>query len=365
MFKINEQVNGALYVNGKEIPMTAGSHMQEVHISAVSNLKLPPMVIVVVDMLNSLAQVGLQDGSQVTFSLRGIINSDRHFRVYTWSRQPMGEGFVYRISCYWDSPKYWGGTTSKGIQGSSSEALSAIAQLCGLKVWAKNTKTADTMLWLPVNQSYGAFARDIAKHGYVNDTSHMVYGVDSNGFMRYLDINSNPAPTNVVGFLPTEGQANSFQCIDFAPSTQSGTNNMTAGYSHVRQVQSAVTDASTENQLKYKPDSQLPLLNSEVRSVMSRSGISYSPIDFGNVHPKYERAVYQNTRFDLLNSLGGDFLFGYPVPFEMFDNFKHVTPQEYGNTVYDGEYTVKGKIISITGTSYYEKILTVKNGLEK
>jgi len=363
MFKINEHLAAAVYLNEREIPLNAVNSLQSIHISSASNIRLPVMVLCMDDQLNSMTQLGLTDGSPIALSLRGLVNADRKFRVHAIHRQPSGIGFSYTLECYWDSPMYWMGTTSSGIRGSSAFAIASIAAKCGLNFWEKNAKTSDTMLWTPRNQPYSEFARDIARHGYAGVTSHMAYGVDSLGTVRYVDLNANPTPLYEVGYLPSATR--SFQIIDFEPTIRSGTNNMIGGYSHTRIVQSLVGQDSEESQIQYNSDSQLPLLNQNVRDGAQRMGISYSPVDFGNVHPKYERAKYQNTRFDLLNSLDGNFLFGYQVPFEIFDNFKHVAPSDYGNTSYDGEYTVKAKVIYIAGTSYHEKIVAAKNGLEK
>ena len=368
MFKINEQVNCALYVNGTEMVLGTGSFMQSIHISVMAGTTLPILVFKLVDMFGVMVTLGLQDGSQVKVSFQGIVNIDRNFRVHSWSRSPAGEGFSYTLNCYWDAPQYMIGTTNVGINASSSEALTQIAQTCGLLVYKNNVKTADNMLWMPTNQTYGEFAKDIARHGYSTATSLLAYGIDSSGGMRYVDVNAIPDSGISVGFVATTSSTANFMVIsDFQPDARSGTNNTIAGYMHSRYVQSANADAeaaSLENQLQFNSDSAEPLYNQQVVALIKRSGISYSPIDFGNVHSKFERAKYQNTRFNLLNSLHGEFLFGYQTSFELFDNFKYTAPPAYNNTAYDGTYTVTGKIIFVAGVNYYEKIRAVKNGLE-
>lgn len=358
---------GAIFLNDVEVPLSVGNFMQSLHILSASNIKLPLLVLRIVDQLNSLSQMGLQDGSTVRVSLNGTLKLDRLFRVSGWSRQPAGDGYTYTINCYWDCPKYWAGTTSAGMWGSSYDVLRTIASKCGLAFSANNTKTADNMLWMPTNQTYSEFARDVARYGYGGPLSHMVLGVDSMGIMRYRDLTSAAPMDVLVGMLNTTNDPNFVQITDFAPTTTSGTNNALSGYMHARYVQSADSSSKIdplEQIMGFKPDSKFALLNADVRSKVERGGVSYSPIDFGNVHAKYERAKYQNTRMDMMTSLGGDFLFGQQTPLELFDNFTYVAPPQLAPTAYDGKYTIKSKIVYIAGSSYHEKIVAVKHGLE-
>jgi len=368
MYKVNEQLNCAIFLNGREIPLSVGNFVQSIHLVAGAGLKLPLLTLRLVDIARTLENLGLQDGSLIRLSLEGLYSSDRTFRVGSWSRVPAGDGFAYVIYCFFDSPKYWAGTSSQALRGSSYDVLAAIADTCSLKFSTKNTKTSDTMLWVPNNAVYAEFAKDIARCGYANETSHMVLAVDTMGVMRYLDINANPPPRIKAGPLPTQGDASFIQTLDFEPMTKAGMNNVIGGYAHTRHVQAGSGDTTisdVEDTLTYKADCQDPLFNQDLRKLIERGGISYSPVDFGNVHDKYERARYQNTRFDLLNSLSAQVLFGYQTPLDIFDNFSYVAPQNLGPITYDGEYTIKTKIMYIAGTSYYEKAVVVKNGLEK
>ena len=97
--------------------------------------------------------------------------------------------------------------------------------------------------------------------------------------------------------------------------------------------------------------------------ITKNSRMNDGGIDFGNVHSNYERARYQNTRYNLLNSLTGEFLFPFQTNWEPFDNFNLALTADLNSTQYNGEYTVQSKIISIQGTTYNEKIIAVKNGL--
>jgi len=220
------------------------------------------------------------------------------------------------------------------------------------------------MLWSGGNRTYNEYAREVARHGYVDEKSQMVLGVDSTGILKYLNINAIAKPTLNVGYTAQATQGRFLQILDFIPKATAGDNNAIAGYFHDRYTQN-LESSKVDKSVTLDPDCRRPLVNTDVRSAVSRGGISYSPIDCGaNVHPKYERALYQNTRFNLLNNLRASVLVGVQTRLDLFDNFKYVPPEQFSSVAYSGEYTISGKIIHIVGNAYYEKFTTVKNGLE-
>lgn len=368
-FRVNDQLTASLFIAGREFLLDYGNSLRTLHIRASSLISVPSMRVSLIDTLNQMPNYGLQDGAQITVQLNSTVTSTRNFRVFDWHRDPAPQGFVYTIDCYWDCPRYWAGTSQTGIQGSSAQALQYIAQLCGL-AWAQtNANTSDAMLWMPGNQTFANFAKDISRAGYISDTSHMGLCIDSFGNVLYLDINKIPKPKITVGPLPTPvpGGGTFLMCTDFTPETKSGTNNLIAGYKHSRYVQTISGSTSSldtvEHELDFTSDAQFPLLSQDVRTRMVRGGISYGPLDFGNVHPNYERALYQNGRYSLLNSLTGAVQFPFQTSWEPFQNFNLALPADLESSQYNGEYTIRDKIIFIQGTTYVEKLIAVKNGL--
>lgn len=347
------------------MPLSEGNAVTVLHIMTSSKVTLPAMHLQLVDALQIMPQFNLSDGSSVTVVIEGQVKVERKFRVHSWYRTQFGLGFSYTLDCYYDSPKYWATTSVAGIQGSSHDAIKQIADKCGLQFWDQNTNTNDNMLWMPTNKPYGAFARDIARYGYINDKSHMVLAVDTTGVVRYKNVNAESNPEITVGYVNTNNEENFVTMVDFRAITQSGTNNIIGGYLHDRYVQSIAKDGNLESELSVVSKSEVPLMNSEVRDQISQGTVSFSPIDAGNVHPKYERAKYQNTRYNLLKSMQVEFLFPLQTSFEPTDSFKYVAPVTQHNEEYNGEYFVMAKVIFVTGTSYQEKIVAVRNGLNK
>jgi hypothetical protein len=363
MFRINEQLEAAVYINGKELTLKGVNFMQSVWIRADAKWKLPLMVLRFVDLCDAVSKVGLQDGSPIVLAFNGVVSLERKFLVHSWKRSPAGEGFAYTLNCYWNAPKWWTATTNSNIRGTSHDVIKQLAHTCKLEFSSTSTQTSDSMLWSGANRAYNEYARDIARHGYVDEKSQMVMGVDTEGMLKYVNINAIPKPTVNVGYAAQATSGPFLQITDFTPSNIAGNNNAIAGYLHDRHSQS-LEEEKVHKSVTLEPDCRKPLINTEVRSEIGRGGISYSPIDFGNVHENYERALYQNTRFNLLNNLAAEVLIGFQTDMDLFDNFKYVPPTQLKSDSYAGEYTISGKIIYIAGSSYNEKLIAVKNGLE-
>lgn len=363
-YRVNDSTQISISIAGKELTLGFGNALHTLHIVASTQLTVPTIKFNFTDTLGEMSLVGLNDGALVEVMIRGTITVNRRFRVYSWQRAPAGNGFSYVVEGIWDCPQYFLGTENAGMRGSSTDVLQRIGAKCSLKWYDKNTATSDSMLWMPSNKTYGQFARNVARHGYVNGKSHMVYGIDTQGAIRYIDVNANPKPVHTVGYLTPGSDPNFHVLSDFHPSSRSGLNNTLLGYRHDRYRQSAVDDPEKIDALVLESDSKYPSVNSDVRTSQARGTISYSGIDFGNVHPKYEQARYQNSRYDFLNSIQGEFLFPYQTNWEIGDNFNYVGPSEMNNKMYDGEFTVTTKVVFINASHYQEKVVAVKNGLE-
>ena len=364
-YKVNENITVSILIEDVELVLEAGNALHTLHIVSGSQLTLPVLCVSFSDTLRVVPKMNLTDGSKITVTISGTKTEIRYFRVHRWSRSPVGDGFSYNVEAYWDAPKYWAGTAIASMRGSSKVVIEQIASMSSIEVWSKNTETADTMLWMPCNKSYGLFCREIARHGYATEKSHMVLGVDSSGKLRYVDVNANENPKFSVGYTSSNDVGTFLIISDFQPSNSSGLNNQIAGYRHERYVQNAAgASVSLESALQLDSDSKYPMVNSKVRDIQERGTVSFSPINFGNVHEKYERARYQNARYNLLNSVKGEFLFAFQTGIEMADNFFYVSPSELENKDYDGEFTATTKVIFIAGSDYQEKVVAVKNGLE-
>lgn len=366
MYKLSSTLSAGLFINGKEFPGTPLSFVQSVHIAAHAKNQVPIITISLMDLADMMKYVGLHDGVTLQFSLKGLKNIDRHYRVYSWTRVPVSGGFAYTIYGYHDSPRFFIGTSNQQARGSSSEVIKKVAGQCAIEWHPHNAVTADSMLWLSPNSTLAQFCQQVARYGYVDPQSYMGLAVDSRGVMRYRNIAALPTPTIKVAYMVPTPNHDTIQITDFKANNVAGNNNVMVGYQHERVVQASNTlqqATSIDSQRDIPIGGESPLLSSDVRKLAERGGISYSPIDFGNVHSNYEQARYQNVRLARLNNLSCEFLFGFQTDFEAFDNFMFVSPTPWQDNSYDGSYIVTGKVVFIAGSQYVEKIIGVRMGL--
>lgn len=367
MFNINDSIKCAIFIEGQEFALDAGNALQVLHITASTLFKLPTLHLEMLDVLNIMPSYALEDNAKITVVLKGLYDYTREFRVLRWQPQMIGAGFRYVIDGIWNAPRYWMGTDNAGMSGTSSTVLERIAKDCGLSVYETNAKTSDSMTWMQGNRSYSDFARHIARHGYVSDTSHMMLAVDSLGFMRYLDANKLTAPKIQASLTPQPAEG-VLMLTDFKPVTRSGVSNALGGYryeTYTQQGDAASRISPREDALTYAADSRYPLINTKVREDIERGPIRFSPIDFGNVHENYERARYQNMRYNLVKSLSGLFLFPFQTPLEPGNQIAFTQTAGTKSTQYNGDYTVTEKTILIQGKSYNEKLVAMRGGLSE
>jgi hypothetical protein len=362
-----------------EIPLQFGNSLGTMHISAGSNSKLPACEFTIVDELrffDTFAETvapGITDGALFRISITGAETVVRYFRVYNWSRASSGgTGFSYSFVCYWDSVKYWCKRAVTPQQAPSSVVLNSIADDCKLEWWSENDQTSDAMLWQPHNRFFGDWAKEVAGAGWKSNTSHMVLGVDSTGRMRYKDVNRDLSSAQMVTLSQLRPVLDEFNHLiqDFNAKIGAGMYNTSGGYWHDRYLQNMSTlgeslskdDLETSSALV--KDSNLMLRSEAVIEYIAASVVSFSPIDFKQVGENYERGRWQNTRYNLLNCVTGEFMFTYPTKWEVTDYFEYASPSLLADQTYNGQYTVACKTILISGGGYYEKVTGLRTGLK-
>ena len=355
-YRVKDAIEISIRINGREYPLSDVNTLNYLHIGASSKFLLPTLCFSVVDVTKSMGEMGLTDGSkiQVIISCDGQLVS-RNFRVHSWSHPPGQD--VYTVDAFWDAPKFRVGTSDKALRGTSDSVLSTIAAACGLEY--DGCSTSDTQLWLPRNKTFADFVTYVTAHGYINERSHMVSAVTSRGVLKYR--NARDVPKKFQGVYGYEAPR-AYKIEEYVPSTKAGMNNALGGYRSVRIENSTGSDVPiSHDKLEFQPDSKNLLVNASVRDEQERGVVSYAPIGFGNVHTNFQRARYQNARFDLLKSLSCEFLIFNPTVMEPLDELSFstsaTTPSDY-----DGLYVLSSKVIYIQGNTYVEKHIGLREG---
>jgi len=363
-FSIQDRIEISLFINNVEFPLDAINILNFLHIGYWTRGILPTVHLSVFDARHSLDNIQLQDGIPLRLTVKPL-NSNTityNFRKFHHRKTFNGNGFIYEMDGYLDFAKYWTGTSVGGLQGTSNEVLSQIASTCGLTF--DGTTTNDAQLWLPRNRTYGEFANQIKRRGYISTQSYMELAVNADGSMRYKDVNNLPAPTQTI--VLGQYTAGSYTAVEYLPKAKSGLTNKMTGYQNTRFAQSMVGEKPSvaSSTVTFVPDSKSPLFNTTVQQQVSRGYQTFGGIDVGNTHSNYDQAIYQNMRFANTYSLDVEFLIQTPTPFRLLDTFTFAVEQGASkqDQAFAGAYTIAGKAIFITGAIYAEKLLGVRQG---
>ncbi len=252
--------------------------------------------------------VPLTDGLKMQILLgpsnsKAIAYNFRLFRPHTRVAQT---GMRMQMDMYFDNPVYFGGTTTQALTGSSSDAIQTIAFSNGLDFEVDPTQ--DPQVWLPSNNRWCQFARDIAMAGWKSSNSLMQMVLTEQGLLRYKDIGSytygGQIPIFRIGTLETDGTY--FPVQSWKRTSVSGFHNFRGAYHGAQQAQSYLEPngiQGTHSTVGVTRSGQFLDMNSSVKDSL-QGGLLYewSEIDCGNTHPNYLQATYQNARLHRTNA---------------------------------------------------------------
>lgn len=366
-YAVRDRLEVSIYINDVEFPLDPGSAnvLNFLHMAASVKFRMPTCHFSITDVSHVLDSVNLQDAIPIRFAVKGNTAKTQvyTFRKFNHSRDFNGTAMQYEIDGYLDSVKFWTGTSAVGISGTSDTALSQIAQTCGLKY--DGTKTNDSMVWMPGNRKYHAFASEIEEAGYVDNASFMKWAIDLDGTLRYRNISALQDSGKVI--VAHQQQPDMFMAIDYGATAQSGFNNASLGYLNSRYVQSAIDAGAVLNQLQVTADSRSPMYNKKAREQSGRGRVTFSPINFGSVHSQYEQAIYQNARFQALYGLELEVLMNSPSTINLLEQITFATELDNRreDKGYSGKYVVTGKVIYLKGLTYAEKLFLTRMGLNQ
>lgn len=364
-YSVQGRIEVSVFINNTEFPLDAMNTLNYLQIAWTTRSILPTFRLGVFDARHVLDNLDLQDGIPIRLVIKpmGLDSVTFNFRKYDHTKTFNGTGFSYEMDGYLDFPKFWTGTTLNGVRGTSSDALSSIAQQCGLKF--DGVPTSDSQLWMPRNRTFGEWAYAIKKRGYASDSSYMELGINPDGTMIYRDISQLPAPEKTI--VLGQYKQGAMTAMDYQPHARSGLNNKMTGYQNSRYAQSmtGATQTTAYNEVTVELDSTSPLYNKTVQDLVQRGYQSYGTIDVGNTHDNYERALYQNIRIANTYSLDVEFLMQSPTNLGLFDTFVFSVDQETNkqDAAFAGTYTTVGRSMVISGSQFAEKILGTRTGL--
>src|SRR5690606_2767183 len=290
----------------------------------------------------------------------------RSFRVFGWGRPRGGIRNKISLVALYNAPKFSSGAFAESYEGPTPTVMGEIAAASGLEYDGPSRPTDDFQVWLNFNTTRISFTEDMALHGISDDSSCMARVVTSDGVLRYKNLidvlASDPEYTLTFNASGKDGGKKTYAVRDAKDistsgiSSHLGNNGMEA---HTFKLDGALETLS-ELQVPIMGEG-LPVNEAVRREIRGGEKVLYTGIDSGNVHDKYEKAFYQNSRFlglfsERLVALVDDY-----TDIETFTctSFRQQDPNTQSaeeTKDANGKYLVGGKTYIIKGGSYYSEV---------
>lgn len=364
-YEIEGRLRLKIYFNDTEFPFDRVNSLDMLHISSSTRIAVPMLHMRLQDSVEYFANTDLlADGAKITLVMQPWESpaSDTYvFRLNSFKKPMNAAGTAYEIDAYLDLPLYWHGSQMDPIANTSAGAIQSIAEKCGLT--AETSSTVDKQVWFPRNIPYFEWARQISERGYRSDRSCMQMAVTTRKKLRYLDM-SDP-PETAGQFMFPDAAAGYIYTTDFLPVAAAGSTNHTSSYKETRVEQDLLGDLNPSHKTVNvrKLNSGSLLVSSEVRGKVPQQRVRYAPIDVGNVHADYEKALYQNRRLSNLFQNRVDIVTPERTKLGVLD-FVNLTidiSSSYSPKRYNMDYWVTSHVIYIHTNNYYEKFELASN----
>jgi hypothetical protein len=360
-YEIKGRLSLKITFNGEEFLFDRVNSLDFLHMTASTRIGVPMLHMALQDNIGFLSESKhLADGARIQIVVSAIEDNKAKtytFRLNSFKREPNQGAYRYEMDGYVDASTYWHASTVDAFNGTSYAALRNIASLCGLNF--NGDETTDSQVWTPRNIRYHEWARLISERGFRSDGSCMQLGMNIDRSLVYRDLSEDKAPVLKFNF---GGYKTGYLLIsDAVPTTSSGSMNHHSGYagSVVEQdtQTSAVHKLTDKIQVALKSGEGSLQLNSKIKDAVKRADVKFAPIDVGNVHVEYERALYQNRRVNNLFTSRIDVVTPDATALGLLDTVAiNMDQSTEFLKAYSGDYRVASRVVRVEGNQYFEKL---------
>lgn len=364
-YMLKDRLFVSIQFNGREMPFDVNA-LDYVHISSSVRTFLPILTFKITDIQKFLTLNNfLVDGTRITITVgKNQQKAGYNFRLFSFQEMPSASP-SYVIRAYLDHPLYWTSSITEIQRGTTNKVLEEIARRCGMTYQGVNT--SDVQAWIPQNLKLAEYARRLRDRGWINDSSCMQLGVTVGGTMRYRNV-SDFATYPVLDYFATTKITDRVKPMtDYKIVNKAGFFNVSSGYGERRISQSVDREDEDYSKLSLRKNSAKLMMNTSVQGAITQNKVAFAPINVGNVHANYERALYQNRRMASFFGLGMELMTPSFTEADLMDvvSVEVETPEIKGNRQYSGKYLVTSKVIYTQGANYYEKIELARHGLNE
>lgn len=319
MLNISDRIFIDIKIDGNDLP-TSPNIIGRVTMTEGAAAMSPAIELLLNDYTGHLSrQLALTDGNELLVTIGKTPNDvktvARQYRVFGIRSITTSQGPAMQIIGIYDAPGYLTGSVRESFKDSTGGVLREIAARCKLTYRGpedfNGKKTADSQVWLNVAKSRAMFAFQTARHGYIDDTSAMYLALTSLGELRYVNLNDvieTPSEKIKRQFLhnsvETAEESDIVSYVVASATTRSTAGLMNTwhnyGSTRIEHVLSGVNEEHSK--IDVQTNGNYLAINDTVKKTVERSRVDYSPIDCGNTHQQFERALYQNLKLIALFS---------------------------------------------------------------
>lgn len=353
--------------DGRSLALDKLNLIDFLHMSCSTRLAVPMLHLRLKDVSqDSLSKKGLHSGSTITILLRTGYDTkpiEKYvFRLNSWRELRKEGAMLYELDGYLDLPIYWNSSSFKQFTGTSTQTLEAISKACQLKGF-KGDACNDSQVWTFDNVTWHEAARRISERGFNSETSCMQLAVELDGTLMYHNVAQMSAASSSFVF-PGGSMDGYHPVVSYSPRSVTGSKNNQYGYRRTRIEQDLLNTKVwlIHDKVAFHKSEQGSLqVDNSVRNQLKQNKVDFAPIDVGNVHETYERAVYQNRRVSALFNTGLDLLVPAPTTVKIFDTVSVLFNTTTGSTSanikqYNGDYLVSSRVVCLQGQEVVEKL---------
>lgn len=263
-------------------------------------------------MLNR--ELALTDGNEILITVgkspEDIKTISRQYRLF--GMRSITTAFGPRIQAVglYDAPGYLTGTAREAYKGSTGDVLKQVAEKCKLCYDGPedfNGKTMnDTQVWRNVCKSRAVFVQEITRHAYLNESSTMTAMLTSLGKLMYRnlsDVIETPIDKiqrvfvhNIDQAFIKENNLTAYEVREARSRSTAGLMNTWQNYGSTRVEHSLSGESAVHDKVDVSTSSEYLPINDTVKKTVERTRIEYTPLDSGNTHKNYQKAMYQNLK---------------------------------------------------------------------
>lgn len=294
----------------------------------------------------------------------------RQYRSYKVKQLAGQSGPCLHILALYDAPKYILEAARESYEGTTDQVLQQIAEKCKLEFDGPQNfngrKLDDSQVWLNVARSRAQFAQhELAKHAYMDEYSAMYACLTSLGVLKYrnlMDVIATPVEdvkyVLAMNIMPGDQEFASkevYLVTKTKEASNAGVSNAGGNYGSTLIQDNLSGETRIDDKLDVKTGAPYLAINDQVAQTVDRARVEYAPIDYGNTHPMYTRAVYQNRKKLALFSERLSVIVQDPTEIQLMDPviYKQADVDQNKPVRTTDIYVVIGKTIFVAGGQHY------------